>query len=473
MHYEVLTGPPGCGKSSVMRKEAVQKPGLYLFAFPTKALADEQATAFRSEAPDLRVEVVHSKSVRGQTAKQLTEVARGLRQNQISHAVVLTTHRTLKSHDLIGFGEWHLRIDEIPNSVQAGLLRTRSISGWLARTCGLEPGGGSAWSYVTLFGAKAEWRSNKNDPGIGRFAEALNESHIARRVLVKTHEWEEIDPVAWVSFWDLSADLKVGSLTLAGANYFSSLGALIENRIGRPLVWTAREIPSERTQQPSIKIGYFVGRHEGSTSFWSKPEGRFVIKKICDWLGQSLPSESYWSGNTVVQHLMEHRLPGDLIPPLAAGLNAYRAKTTCAFIYSGKSTPDDEALIEIGITPDEIRNAREDEAIIQFVMRGAIRNPDFGGDYQAYVYDRGQAERLQRRLEEIGFSNVTTTPLPEAGVMDIEREGAEADVGEPDVDPAAKRRERDAERQRKKRAAIAISEGREPSVDGRPRKKRA
>jgi len=35
MKVTVLTGPQGSGKSTVMRKDAIAQPGLYLFAFPT------------------------------------------------------------------------------------------------------------------------------------------------------------------------------------------------------------------------------------------------------------------------------------------------------------------------------------------------------------------------------------------------------------------------------------------------------
>ena len=55
MDVEVLTGPPGCGKSYEMRREAIRKKGLYLFAY--LQIADgwrkllEQEEARRSAGP--------------------------------------------------------------------------------------------------------------------------------------------------------------------------------------------------------------------------------------------------------------------------------------------------------------------------------------------------------------------------------------------------------------------------------------
>ncbi|WP_206749931.1 hypothetical protein, partial [Salmonella enterica] len=39
-----------------------------------------------------------------------------------------------------------------------------------------------------------------------------------------------------------------------------------------------------------------------------------------------------------------------------------------------------------GITDAQIERAREEEDVLQFVMRGAIRKRDFGGDYDIYLY---------------------------------------------------------------------------------------
>ena len=51
VEVEVLTGPPGCGKSTKLREEVRDKKGLYLFFLPTIPLIREQVAAFEREAP--------------------------------------------------------------------------------------------------------------------------------------------------------------------------------------------------------------------------------------------------------------------------------------------------------------------------------------------------------------------------------------------------------------------------------------
>ena len=62
---EVLTGPPGCGKSTRLREDAIRTPGLYVFFLPSIALIGEQVKAFRAEAPHVELHEAHSDKGRG------------------------------------------------------------------------------------------------------------------------------------------------------------------------------------------------------------------------------------------------------------------------------------------------------------------------------------------------------------------------------------------------------------------------
>jgi hypothetical protein len=75
-----------------------------------------------------------------------------------------------------------------------------------------------------------------------------------------------------------------------------------------------------------------------------------------------------------------------------------------------------------GTSGEQIKRARETEDMIQFVMRGAIRRPDFGGRYDVYLYDLQQAEALRSYLEETGVTgHVELIPEIDAGIMDVQR----------------------------------------------------
>ena len=95
MKVELLTGPQGGGKSTVMRKEAIANPGLYLFALPTIELIEEQFAAFREARPSLEIVRVHKDSGRGAVTRRLSEAREDFATNGVTHGVVLTTHETL------------------------------------------------------------------------------------------------------------------------------------------------------------------------------------------------------------------------------------------------------------------------------------------------------------------------------------------------------------------------------------------
>lgn len=122
---------------------------------------------------------------------------------------------------------------------------------------------------------------------------------------------------------------------------------------------------------------------------------------------------------------MEHRVRGAVIKPMAMGINKHRHAHDCAFIFSSKATPKDDPLKAVfGLTDEDIRHAREDDAIAQFAMRGAIRDLNYGGPYSIYLYSRSQAERLRDHLRKIGFTTVEVVPLADAGLMDEVRQAA-------------------------------------------------
>ena len=123
---KVLTGPPGCRKTTRMREDALRVPGLYLFSMPTKALIEEQAAEFRTAQPSLPVFSVHTDiKPKRKINRQIEEALAAVRDGGHQHAVVMLTHVSMMAEDLTGFHGWHARIDEAPNSVQSGKASSR------------------------------------------------------------------------------------------------------------------------------------------------------------------------------------------------------------------------------------------------------------------------------------------------------------------------------------------------------------
>ena len=475
MKVTVLTGPQGSGKSTVMRKEAIIQPGLYLFASPTHELIEEQVEAFRKDAPHLELWPVHSKrGGKGKVAERLavardTLIAKGAR-----HAVILTTHDAMMGSDLGAFAGWHARIDEAPAAVQAGTFNISEVRAALKERFALHAKPGHEWASLTLNGAKRNWKMLRESLGGKELVEFYKQASNPARVFVRTPDWDAADDIDWFSIWSPLELAGFASVQIAGSSYTSSVGYLGAKALFDDLLeFHERDVPVVRTGQPSITIHYFTEGHRGSTTFWETSEGRLQIKHVCDYLATTLPTASFWSGNTVVQHLMEHRLKGDLIAASAAGLNKHRNRKHCAIIFSGKATKADKGMMTVfGLDKAHIERAREDELIRQFVMRGAIRNPVFNGAYDIYVYEKVQAERLKGHFEDLLFNSIELAPVTEAGLMTVRRKSD----GPTDQEKAAKKADRNrkaAERGRKKRKAKAEAAGREVGQPGNPKLKKA
>lgn len=170
---------------------------------------------------------------------------------------------------------------------------------------------------------------------------------------------------------------------------------------------------------------------------------------------------------------MEHRLKGELIAASAAGLNKHRMKQRCAIIFSGKATNADRGMMEVfGLTKDDIERAREDELIAQFAMRGAIRNLEFDGAYDIYLYEKVQAERLKGHFEDLLFSKVELVGVEEAGLMKVRRK-SDGPTEDEKADRQADRNKKAADRGRDKRAAAANAAGRDVGQPGNPKLKKA
>jgi hypothetical protein len=336
-----------------------------------------------------------------------------------------THHETLMTLDLVRFAGWHARIDEAPAAIQAGKFNIGvSTRTWLKDSFDIDSVPDNEWSALRLKAAKPSWKAVKNDQGAQGLGDFIKHGDKEGRLFVKAISWDAKNDIHWFQMWTPLALSHFASVQIAGSSYTSSVGYRAAKAIFEDMLsFNEREIAPPRTGQPTISIHYLTRGHEGSTTFWSTSEGRLRIKQCCDALVLNLPDSAYWSGNEVVQHLMEHRAPGSLIAPMAMGLNKHRAAQACAFIFSGKATPADEPIMSaFGLTKDEIRAAREEDSITQFVMRGAIRDLDYDGQYAIYLYEEGQAERLRECLTtKVGFTTVDAMSLVSGVLMDAKR----------------------------------------------------
>lgn len=472
---EVLTGPPGCGKSYDMRQEARHKPGLYLFTYPSIPLLQEQAAAFSEEEPDLPVLEAHSEAPGGGTVQDRLERHRqNLADQRIGHAVILMTHEGMMGADFSLFGDWHIRIDEAPNTIQSGHVNAPASAEVLKQIIAIDPVGSGGWGQLRLLGGKHSWRSLASDDLFKPLAEMFKQANRQHGVFVDTLEWK--GSFGWCSIWPFATLGQFASAKVAGASFLISLGAIVARRweaSAVKFVPVAKQVA--RKGQPNVRIHYFTRAHEGTSTFWQRRRGRRFMARVCDFLVANEPDLGFWAGNNVVKEQLDARLNSKPLSAKSAGLNTYDEETSCALIYSSKALlADRPAQALFGITEEQIFRAREEEDILQFVMRGAIRRPDFGDDYDIYLYSKRQAELVADKLraDNIGRT-IALVPEPGAGIMDEQADPMATLRAGLKAEKADERREADNARHRDKRAETAIAEGRPPSANngkgGRPK----
>ena len=183
MKVEVLSGPPGCGKSHLMREEAIANPGRYIFFYPTAKLIAEQEAEFR-KIPGLDVQIAYAKSRRsGSVQDQLNADAERARIAGIIHTIELTTHESLMGCDLSPFQDWHFRIDEAPNAVQSGKIGTTINRQFFQTRYDLDPLGTDGWSEVRPRGSADRFTDIARDDGASRRA-SQSQVHPTERVSV-------------------------------------------------------------------------------------------------------------------------------------------------------------------------------------------------------------------------------------------------------------------------------------------------
>ena len=429
---DVLSGAPGCGKSEAMLVDAANRPGHYLFAFLTTELADEQAQRFALLAPKATLSVIHSKRGRGAVGGRLTQARTG--SENCNHAAVFVTHEALVTHDLSHFQGWHLRIDECPNVTASGHLRLAHSAAHYQSAFKLEPVE-AGWSLVKPAGPRASWKEIADDT----MGKTIKDFHAwADRpadLILNLNSFTGPDikkQIQWAAIWQLGQLDAFSSVTIAASNFIGSIGHRVWVNLHRERVeFRENRLGVMRTAQPQIILSYFTEGHEGTTVFW-EGNGHACIVAVEEWLKHNRPDLGFWSSNDSIKNDFLDRIKGKAEQPKLAGLNRLRNETSCAIIYSSKSVPGDAPIIDMfDVRKEEIQASREDEDIFQFVCRGAIRDPNYGGPYGAYVYSRSQAERLANKLIAAGYRDVTTTGVAGAGIMSVQRlsPGARAAAG--------------------------------------------
>jgi hypothetical protein len=220
-----------------------------------------------------------------------------------------------------------------------------------------------------------------------------------------------------------------------------------------------------------VRIHFYTRGHVGSTTWWETDEGHRCLLQVSDHQ-KLIGGPGYWSSNEAIRLVFRGRIPGAWCPPKQAGTNGLIRHTSCLYIYSAKPQMDDAPIIDLlALDRDAVRRAREFEDIRQFVMRGAIRRPDYAGTYDIYLYDLAQTQDLEAYMRGIGIADLEVVPVVEAGIMDVVRPGSAAVAPRTPLS-ADDRQKRNTASQKKRRAKARADDEANGIVRtrGRPRK---
>ncbi|MDN3625866.1 hypothetical protein [Methylobacterium isbiliense] len=341
---------------------------------------------------------------------------------------MLATHEALVSLDPDLLADWHISIDElIDTSVACGSFSASTSWSALARQYRLEPSGDTRWWRVMT-------REDVEPLSLGEINRGASDQiafhRLIRRgrpVYVDQPEWEQArlagQRVSWWSLWTVAELFGCASITLASSSFSSSLMGMAHQHLhGEAIRFREERVGMDQLRaRPLVRLHYYT-RHRGSTTWWQTHEGSRCLVQISRHLEQ-IAFAGYWSCNSTTQLAFLHRLRGRWCEPKLSGTNRLRDNAACAYIYSSKAQASDAPILELlGLDRAAVTRAREHEDVFQFVMRGALRDPSYDGEYDVYLYSEDQALALQRSLMASGITDrVETIAVEEAGILSVVR----------------------------------------------------
>ena len=485
----IISGVPGSGKSLSQLDAIAARPRDVVWASARQQLLDEHAAYCREvssrRVTSLAVEVIHSgQSVRG-TVKRRVETALRTGSSNVPR-VVMITHEALMALDPADLAGWEVLIDEVPDGcVVSGSVSAQASWIGLDQRYSLEPVGIDGWHQVRLRGGVEPLQRSAIAQDAASDLAALHKCvHTpGRAVYVDLAAWQDAQvlgrKIAWWSVWTPLSLVGTAGVTVIGAGFFQSTAYLVATALHPDAIRFDRIEPAHPIlrKRQTFRIHYFT-RHQGSTTWWATEEGSRCLVQLSRYL-EGKGFAGFFSCNNDMLPYFRHRFEAEFCTPKQAGTNTLIKHTSCAYIYSNKAQEADKAILQMfDLDPSQILQAREHEDIIQFVMRGAPRNPNYEGPYDVYLYSQDQAEMLMCYLTEHGIAAaVELVPVLEAGIMDVQNPVSDR-LQDGAVDPLGhqeridQRRRADALRQKRRRAVKVAQKKAEGTHRraGRPRK---
>ena len=396
-----------------------------------------------------------------------------------SHVVLIATHAALMRCDFGGFAGWEIVIDEVPAFLDFEEKDTHLDRDYFER-------------FYVLTSVSPEWHSVKlSEEGLSLSVADVcaDQSHkhlsvfharvmeasrpgAKRHVLCNLSRWAEMSDRkvrwCWASVFSLRQLEAFDRVELLGNRFRENVGSKLAQTLdGDGVEWET--LPSLATTRPfvhrNVEISYFTER-PAARSLFETPDGQRALKLIGGHLRSILPAgNSIWTANETCAQRMQSPKEllslhaNDFLKPKQAGTNRYQTITNAAAIYTAKPCPNLRGLlIAFGIDSDEWTRSIEYEAILQFVTRTSVRDPNNATTVRFWVFDRGQAEYLKEYFDRLSHVTATLSCVNlNLNIAPKSGGGRPAVVRSPSeqADYEERRRKKDAARKREERKKAA------------------
>jgi hypothetical protein len=397
----------------------------------------------------------------------------------LDHVIVIITHAAFLSSDFSGFAGWRIVIDEVPAFLDFQEKTTHLDAAYFNRHYTLQHLNRD-WHAVATTAAGhalsvADVRADDSHGHLSVFHTRVLEASqpdANRFVLCNLPDWGAMEERkvkwCWASTFSLRELSPFDRVELLGNRFRSDIGSMLAQFFdSEDVEW--EELPPLTNTRPfalrHVHIRYFSERPAAKSLFGGE-FGRAALPEIGKYLSDVLPAgNSIWSANDtgVFGQPTPRQMLGlptnDYLSPKQAGTNRFSGLSHAAIIYAAKPCPNLRGLLKaLDIDPDHWTRSIEHEAILQFVTRTSVRDPDNSTPVYLYVFDRSQADYLKDYFEGLPhvLADITAVPLAVA-IPEKSKGGRPAITRTPQEQAAweAEKRQKGAERKRAARGKEA------------------
>ena len=477
--------PAGAGKTERAIEGLVRTPIKAIFVTERKESFPEIEARIReiSSKMGTRPIIAH---IHGDMESLATSVANAVgeipnRYGHVDHVIVIITHAALLTSDFSGFNGWWIVIDEVPAFLDFEEKSTHLDSAYFARHYRLNKVHGD-WHMVTATTAglaisAADVRADDSHSHLSVFhARVLDASRpeSGRYVLCNLPNWVAMEERkvkwCWASTFSLRELAAFERIELLGNRFRSDIGSMLTQFFDSDDVeWEPLPTLSHKRQfvKRKVHVHYFADR-PAAKSLFGDSYGQAALREIGYHLATVLPKgNSIWSANGtgVFGQPTPKKLLGlpasDYISPKQAGTNRFSGLSHAAIIYAAKPCPNLRGLLlALNIDPSDWTRSIEHEAILQFVTRTSVRDPNNSTPVSLYVFDRAQAQYLKDYFDSLHHVEADVSQVPlEVTIPVKSRGGRPATIRTPreQAEWLAEKRRKDAARKRHSREKVAIA----------------